>query len=133
MRDDMAGRVRPKPDGEPGSIITYDPERKSFKNAFVTIVFCGVYLESLLHLLIVKRFGTEIYEQYDRRSYEDKLRLLGCTDEVILEGCRHYRDARRDVVHEKAHMDRNNIRIAQDEAKLAMALIDKISADLTNR
>jgi hypothetical protein len=28
---------RPKPDGEPGVIVTYDPERKSFKNSLYQV------------------------------------------------------------------------------------------------
>jgi len=66
----------PKPNGEPGWIITYDPEQRSFKNAFITIVFCGVFLEAMLHLLIVERKGFDIFNKYDRKSYKDKLQLL---------------------------------------------------------
>jgi phage terminase large subunit-like protein len=42
---------RPKPDGEPGVIVTYDPERKSFKNSLVAIVFAGMYLDALFYIL----------------------------------------------------------------------------------
>lgn len=126
MGENLNSRRKAKPDDEPGWIIKYDPEQKSFKNAFVTIVFCGVFLESLLHLLIVKREGLEIFEKYDRKCYEDKLRLLRCEDESILEGCKHYREARREIVHEKAHIDNKKIRVAQKEAAFAMELIQKI-------
>ncbi len=61
---------RPKTNGEPGLIITYDPNQKSFKNAFITIVFCGVFLESLLHLLIVERKGLDTFKRYDWKPYQ---------------------------------------------------------------
>lgn len=48
-----AGR-RPKVDGSPGWIITYDPEHRSFKQAMISIVFTGMWLEAFLHLRIVR-------------------------------------------------------------------------------
>jgi hypothetical protein len=125
MDKDLNSSRRPKPNNEPGWIITYDPDQKSFKNAFITIVFCGVFLEALLHLLIVERKGLDIFKQYDRKSYKDKLKLLGCTDESILKASTQYQDARRQVVHEKAHLDNNSYRAAQKEAALAMELVKK--------
>ncbi len=119
---------RPNPNDEQGWIITYDPKQKGFKNAFITIVFCGIFLESLLHLLIVKHKGLDVFKEYDKKNktYEDKLRLLDCNDHSILEGCSHYRKARREVVHEKAHIDNKNFRVAQKEAASAMELIKNI-------
>ena len=43
MKDEFDSHKRPKPGGEPGWILTWDPDHKSFKKAFVTIVFCGVW------------------------------------------------------------------------------------------
>jgi hypothetical protein len=126
MGKNLNSRRKPRLDNEPGWIITPDPEQKSFKNALIAIVFCGIFLESLLHLLIVKHKGLGIFEKYDRKPYEDKLQLLGCDDHSILEGCRHYQEARREIVHEKAHIYNKNIRVAQKEAASAMELIQKI-------
>src|SRR6516165_7253703 len=91
---------RPNPDG--GFIITYDPERKSFKNSLIAITFAGIYLESLLYIVGVKKFGRDEYDKkYDRKkSYEDKLRLFGVTDETLLAEAKHFREMRRDLVHE---------------------------------
>ena len=116
----------PNPNDEQRWIITYDPKQKSFKNAFITIVFCGIFLESLLHLLIVKHKGLDVFKKYDRKSYEDKLQLLGCDDQLILKGCGHYQEARRTVVHEKAHINNKHVRVAQKEAASAMGLIKNI-------
>lgn len=51
-----AGR-RPKPDGSAGWIFTHDPNHTSFKQSLISIVFTGMWLEALLHLLIVKNTG----------------------------------------------------------------------------
>jgi len=72
---------RPNPDG--GFIITYDPKRKSFKNSLIAITFAGIYLESLLYIVGVQKFGKYEYnKKYNRKlSYEEKLKLFGVTDE----------------------------------------------------
>ena len=119
---------RPKPNGEPGYIITFDPEQKSFMNALITIVFSGIFLESLLHLRIVKMHGLEVFKEYDRKSYEDKIKLLGCNDQSIIKLCRNYRNSRREIVHEKAYLDNDSIRAAQEEAEIAIKLINKVAA-----
>jgi hypothetical protein len=130
MDQDLNSSRRPKPNGESGWIITYDPDQKSFKNAFITIVFCGVFLESLLHLLIVERKGLDIFKKYDRKPYtlKDKLQLLGCNDQSILDDSTKCRDTRNKVVHEKAYVDINSSRVAQKEATFAMGFVNKIVA-----
>jgi len=119
---------RPNPDGKPDYIITFDPERKSFKNAFITIVFSGIFLESLLHLRIVKKYGLEVFKEYDRKPYEEKIKLLGCSDLSIIELCKKYRDLRREIVHEKAYLDNDSFRAAQEDAEIAIKLINKVVA-----
>lgn len=127
MKDDIASGRRPKPNGEPGWIITYDPEQKSYKAALIVIVFCGMFLEALLHLLIVNRKGIVAFKSYDRKTYEDKLRFLDCTEESILNLCENYRKARREIVHEKAHLDQTTVLFAQKEAETAITMITRIA------
>jgi hypothetical protein len=68
---------RPQPDGEPGFIVTYDPERKSFKNSLVAIVFAGMFLEACFYIECVKRFGKAEYNNnVDRQTYEKNLGYL---------------------------------------------------------
>ena len=128
MRDDFNSHRRPKPGGEPGWILTWDPDHKSFKKAFVTIVFCGVWLEAVLHLLIVKHKGVAVFKKNDYKKYEDKLELLGCTDESIMELCERFRRARKEIVHEKAYLDTESFLAAQTEAESAIELVEKIIA-----
>lgn len=55
MDKDPNSSRRPKPNDEPGWIITYDPAQRSFKNAFITIVFCE-------HLLVLIDLAIAYYK-----------------------------------------------------------------------
>jgi hypothetical protein len=120
-----AGR-RPKPDGSPGWIFTLDPDRTSFKQAMISIVFTGMWLEALMHLLIVSRYGEDVFKKYDRQTYEQKLELLDCKDQNILESAARFRRTRKELVHEKAYQDDSEIRRAQKEAENAHALLTAV-------
>lgn len=73
----------PKPDGQPGYILSLDPERKSFKQSFIAIAFSGMYLEALFGLAGNARLGQVLYNKIERRTtYEEKLRLLGFMNQV---------------------------------------------------
>ena len=129
MNRDLDSSRRRKPNGKPGYIITFDPEQKSSKSALITVVFCGVFLESLLHILIVQKHGLKVFKKHDVKSpYEEKLELLGCSDQSIADLCKEYRRARREAVHEKAYANNNYFPVAQKEAKNAIELIDKVVA-----
>jgi hypothetical protein len=119
----MDSSRRPKNDGSPGWIITYDPNQNSFKQAMITIVFTGMSLEALMHLLIVRNHGEARFREYDFKPYEDKLRFLGCSDQLILERAIQFRKCRKALVHEKAHFDDGEIKVAQDEADNAHELL----------
>ncbi len=130
-----AGR-RPKDDGSPGYILTYDPDHKCFKQAMITIVFTGMWLDALLHLLIVQDHGLKIFKKYDHKSYEDKIRFLGCSDQHILDEVKKFRALRNELVHEKAYCDDGQLKTAQDEADNAYNLlvsVDKFFGFLKNR
>lgn len=106
MSEEMAKDVCPMPDGSPGTVKVFDPEQKSFKDAMISVVFSCIWLEALLHLLIVRKFGRKCFKKVDKRlSYGKKLQLLGCTDEGLLGWTRRLQKARRQLVHEKAHLD----------------------------
>jgi hypothetical protein len=126
MNEQVSLARRPKPNGEPGWVITHDPLQSSFKNSMITLVFCGVCLESLFHLLIVERKGLDVYKKYDRKMFEDKLKLLGWEDESVAKMCRRYVAARKEIVHEKAYEQNKKILTGQDEAKAAYELLEKV-------
>ncbi|MFX0203726.1 MAG: hypothetical protein ACFFCW_47110 [Candidatus Hodarchaeota archaeon] len=117
-----AGR-RPKPDGSAGWIITYDPNQTSFKQSMISIVFTGMWLEALMHLLVVKKYGKDKFKEYDFEPYEKKLQLLGCTDKKLLDRVSRFRKTRKSLVHEKAHFDFGEIKKAQDEAENAHEML----------
>ena len=106
---------------------TGDPTGKSFKHAMISVVFTGMWLEALLHILIVNRFNADTFFNYDRKNYEKKLILLGCTDPEILKATETFRLSRKSIVHEKAYDWCNDIKLAQEDAENAHQLLVKIS------
>ena len=126
VRADQKARVRPKPDGQPGSVLIWDPAQRGFKTSFVAIVFSGIFIEAALHQLIASRKGIDEAKRTDKWTYEKKLRLLGCGDESLFEHSKEYTIARREIVHEKAYLDDGNLHIAQQEAERAFELVEKI-------
>lgn len=127
-----AGR-RPKTDGSEGWIITPDPHQTSFKQAMVSIVFTGIWLEALLHLLIVQAHGEQVFEEYDRKkSYEDKLRKVGFDDQELLECVGKFRKARKCLVHEKAYSD-TTWETAQDAAENSHRILTALHGYFSRR
>lgn len=124
----------PKPGGEPGFIIRYDPSQKSFKKCLVSIVFSGVYLEALLYLCGCKLLGKTQYLKIEKYPYELKLRCFGVKDSGLLTDCERFKKARNDLVHEKAttKISVGKMRYAQTEAVFAVATVEKISDALQN-
>ncbi|MDG4576323.1 MAG: hypothetical protein P9C36_08430 [Defluviicoccus sp.] len=133
MLEAQEAGCRPKPDGSAGSVLAYDPNRTSFKHAIISVVFTGMWLEALMHQLIVKRYGKERYKDYDPKSYEEKLTLLGCCDELLLGRVKKFRNARKMLVHEKAYFDDDKFTTAQSEAENAHEILTAIHVHfLTN-
>jgi len=126
MHSLMQNGRKPKPNGEPGYVLTYDPDHKSFKESLVAIIFSGIYLEALLHQLIVERKGIDEFKKVDFEIYEAKLKLLNCNDTSIINECEHYRNVRNELAHEKAY-DEQTIRRGQTEATRAFNMIKSIN------
>lgn len=128
-RLDEAARI-PRPDGQPGFVVTYDPEHMSFKQSLIAIVFAGIYLEALLYMVGVGQLGKDEYMKIDRKHYEEKLQALGVTDIETLATCKRFREARNDLVHEKAieplAIDGTAFRTAQREAEIAVSVVRSI-------
>ncbi len=126
----------PRPDGQPGSVIAYDSQQKSFKQSLIALVFAGVYLEALLYLVGVTEFGKNKYlNNIDRGCYENKLQHLGISDAKTLSDCKRFRAARKDVVHEKAvkaadikRQGGSKILWAQKEAEHGMLFVKRVAA-----
>ncbi|MEI8014213.1 MAG: hypothetical protein WCH20_05175 [Nitrospira sp.] len=143
----------PKPDGQPGYILASDPERRSFKQSLIAIAFAGMYLEALLSLIGRARWGEAFYdEKIDRFKYEEKLKLLGIVDQNNLAGCTRFREARNDLMHEKAlsfempgsekkvhtknrkrGIPKKDIRVAQEEAAFGVKFVKSIGSMLGQR
>lgn len=130
MQELVESGRQPKGDGSPGWILQFDPNQKSFKQAMIVIVFTGMWLEALLHLLIVRDHGEAKFREVDYKSYEEKLRLVGIDDNSILEAAARFRIARKELVHEKAHFNAGETQTAQDEARNAYQLMLAIDTAL---
>jgi hypothetical protein len=114
---------KPKPDGTPGWIVTLAPDRTSFKQAMISVVFTAMWFEAMMHLQIVKTYGKDKFKEYDLKPYKERLKLFGCTDKELLKSASRFQKARKVLVHEKAHFDDGEIRWAQKEAENAHALL----------
>ena len=131
MSADLDAHVQPAPDGAAAVVKTFDFEQLSFKQAMISVVFTCIWLEAALHLLIVGNLGRDAYtNKVDYSGYGDKLTLLGCGDEELLGNVDRLQQARRELVHEKAHLEFNDageftgeLRTAQDEAENARSVM----------
>jgi len=95
----------PKNDESDGFIIKYDPTHKCFKKSMIVVVFTGMWLEALLHLEIVKALGESEFNRVDRiKTYEEKLKMLGISDSILLNNVKNFRKTRKELVHEKAFL-----------------------------
>jgi hypothetical protein len=128
-RLDEAARI-PKRDGQPGFTLTYDPGQTSFKQSLIAIVFAVVYLEAVLYMVGVHQLGKDEYMKLKWKNGE-KLRALGITDAETLATCQRIREARNDLVHEKAieplAIDGIAFRTAQREAEIAVSFVKSIA------
>ncbi len=90
-----------------------------------------MWLEALMHLRITKNYGKEKFNEYDFKSYEEKLKLLGIEDAELLKSVTRFRKARKNLVHEKAHLDDGEVQFAQREADNARNIISEIQKQLS--
>ena len=79
----------------------------------------------------VSRLGKAEYLKIDRKHYEEKLQSLGLTNATLLAACKRFREARNDLVHEKA-MDTSEpteakIHVAQNEARDALSFVKHVA------
>jgi len=116
-----------------GFVITYDPDRSSFKHSVVALVFSGIYLDALLYFVGTRQLGTAEYMKIERTHYEIKLQALGLTDRSLLEECKRFRESRNDLVHEKpleltsGSTPTEPSRWAQEEAEHAVTFVGRVS------
>jgi len=121
---------RPIPD-HPGRFeLLQDPARLGFKNALISIVFAGMYIEAMLHFVALERLPENRRKKTDRLPLEERVQALGVSDPTLLAACMSFREARKTLVHEKAASPENlqEMRTAQDESRLAVELLIALEA-----
>lgn len=130
MEEDLGKNIRPKPNGEEGNVLTFDPDKKSFKNSLISVVFFGMYLDSILHIMVSKKVGIEEYRKnIDRQIYEEKLKFLGVNDQALLDRVKEFRKGRNELVHEKALLPSDS-KTGQGEAKKCFKLMQELNLRL---
>ena len=124
---------RPKPDGS-GYIVTYDQTYTSFKQACATVAFAAMYFEALMYLLALQHRGKDAALKLDRLLYEKRLEAIGVADPTLLAMAKEFREARKELVHEKAIELGQPIdpppRYAQAMADQAMKFLKALRAEL---
>jgi hypothetical protein len=123
---DIENGRTPKQDGS-GFIIKYDPTRSSFKKSMIVVTFAGMWLEAVFHQFMVKHYSKNQFNKHDKASYKEKLELLGITDFNILNSAKSFQNTRNELIHEKAYMDKGEIKTAQREADVAHKIIEHVS------
>ena len=129
MEKRLAEGRKQRSDGE-GWIISFDPSQKSFKSALVYIIFSALWLEAILHLRIANQHGKSRAKDVDRKSYEEKLAILGVNDGELSCSLATFRELRREIIHEKAFFAQDKFRAAQDEARKVRHLMQRIQERL---
>ncbi len=125
----------PKPDGT-GHIIIADPERQSFKQSLVAIAFVGAFLDAVLYWIGRDVLGKSQYKKVTEGSntYEHCLakifEKLCISDDDLINDCARFREARNELLHEKAipieELGKKGIRVAQKEAANAVSVAIRI-------
>jgi hypothetical protein len=125
---------RPKEDGSEGFIITYDSSQLSFKKSMVALVFTAMWLEAILHLTLVSKFGLESVKGINKKYklYEDKLRHIDVLDLDVISNVVKFRLTRNELIHENSHLDKCDIMNAKDEVHLANKVMIDIGLALQN-
>ncbi|MBU2984914.1 hypothetical protein KO528_06115 [Saccharophagus degradans] len=115
-----------KDDGS-GFIITYDKSHTSFKKSMIVVTFSGMWVEAIFHLFMVKNHSKNQFSKYEKDSYKEKLKRLGITDSSVLDYAEKFQKTRNELIHEKAFMDKGEIKLAQAEAEIAYKIVDHVS------
>lgn len=122
----------PKEDGSDGYIIKYDPNQNSFKQSMVVVVFAGMWLEAFFHHEIINKQSKNQFNKHNKKSYREKLELIGITESSILDKANAFQKTRNELIHEKAFLDKGEIKLAQNEAEQAHEIIEYVSNAFDN-
>ena len=116
-----------------GRVIDLDLTQSSFKDSLVAIVFAGMFMEAALWIACYGRLGPKKCQQVDDSNLEDRPKPLGIHDTQLREDLKHYREARKELVHEKAVPASQGTlphRTGQEEAKRAVDLMLRLEQAL---
>jgi hypothetical protein len=115
-----------KDDGS-GYIIQYDSTQASFKKSMVVVVFAGMWLEATFHQFMVSNHSKSQFTKHNSDSYRNKLELMGIKEPDFLAKTKKFQKTRNELIHEKAFMDKGDLKGSQNEAKTAHEIISHVS------
>ena len=115
-----------KEDGS-GYIIKYDPDQLSFKKSMIVVTFAGMWLEAIFHHFMLNNYSKNQFNKDDHLSYKEKLEKMGVSDSSILDITDKFQTTRNELIHEKAFMDKGEIKLAENEAEAAHKIVDYVS------
>jgi len=104
-----------------------EPGQQSFKSGMIAIVFAGMYVEARLWLAGIEALGEQAYARIDRQPLEQRPEAIGVRHANLREALQRFREARKDLVHEKAlprPRDTRPVQTAQEGAARAKKLIE---------
>lgn len=127
MVSDMESGRTPREDGS-GYIIKYDPTQASFKKSMIVVTFAGMWLEAIFHLFMVRNHSKNQFTKHDKDSYKAKLERMGISNTEILDSTEKFQKTRNELIHEKAFMDKGEIKLAQTEADIAFKIVEHVSS-----
>lgn len=122
----------PKKDGI-GYIIKFDPRRSSFKKSMIVVTFAGMWLEAIFHQFMITNHSRSQFHKHDKDPYKEKLELMGISDASILESTKIFQCTRNKLIHEKAFMDKGDIKVAQKEAEVAYNIVNHVSKFISKK
>lgn len=130
MVADINNGRTPKEDGS-GYIIKYDYTQASFKKSMIIVTFTGMWLEAIFHQFMVKVHSKNQFNKHNKDSYKEKLELMGISNSEILNSAEKFQKTRNELIHEKAFMDRGEIKLAENEAEAAYKIIEHVYENVT--
>lgn len=120
---------KPVMQGGRGSQQIFNTDRQSFKHAMIIMSFVGMWLHAVLRLkMLSMNMSDKRYQRQKGSPYEQRLMIVGCYDELILEKVSSYRMARNRLLLETDYFRKEDILFVELEAKKAYELM----VELTN-
>jgi hypothetical protein len=125
----------------PGGRAVLRPDRSRSKRlSLVAIVFAGMACEALIYADLLTTHSKSRARRLSQMALPEQFRAIGVTDPKLLRAANRLRTSRNAIVHERPRVlgDKDdtswrNLRIAQTEARYALACLTELRLHLHRR